>query len=189
MKEIFATIAIILSFVGYIPYILDIIKGKTQPHIYSWLVWGLITIIAFALQISEGGGSGSYVTLAAAIITFIIFFLGLKNGKKDITSMDTLFFVLSLVSILIWVLAKQAVISAILLSVITIIAFIPTIRKSWNKPYEETLFTWELNTFRHGLSILALEQYNLVTTLYPALWVFANGLFSIMIIIRRRRLK
>lgn len=188
IKNIVGTIAVILTFLGYVPYIQDVLKGKTKPHVYSWFLWGFVTLIAFALQISAGGGIGSFVTLAAALVSLIIFGLGMREGKKDITKTDTLFFILGLVAVVIWLFAKQPIISIILVATIDMLGFIPTFRKSWNKPYSETLFTYLLNTFRHGLSIIALSNYSIVTWLYPVSWVLANGLFSLMLIVRRKKL-
>ena len=187
MKEIIAAIAVILAFVAYIPYFRDIIKGKTKPHVYSWFVWGFITVIIFALQVKGGAGAGALVTLSAAICSFAVFFLGLKNGKKDITKSDTVFFLLALLATAIWVFAKRPGLSVLLLVTIDMLGFIPTVRKSWQKPQEETLFTWELNGFRHGLSILALKQYNFLTLLYPVAWTLANIFFSLMLVARRKR--
>ena len=85
IKYLIGVIAVLLTFVGYVPYIRDTIKGKTKPHVYSWFLWGFVTIIAFALQVSGNAGIGSLVTLAAALVSFVIFALGLRNGKKDIT--------------------------------------------------------------------------------------------------------
>ena len=187
-KVVIGSLAVILTFVGYIPYIKDTIKGKTKPHVYSWFVWGLVTAIAFALQVSDRAGVGAWVTLVAALVCFLIFGLGLKMGKKNISKLDTIFFVLALLAVAIWVLAKQPVISVILVSLIDMLGFAPTIRKSWNQPFSETLFTYLLNTFRHGISILALQNYSIITWLYPLSWTLANGLFSVMLIIRRKRL-
>lgn len=186
-KTILSIIAIVLTFIGYIPYIRDTLQRKTTPHIYTWFIWVLVTVIAYGLQVSAGAGVGSWVTLAVAVICFFIFLFGLRNGKKDITKSDTIFFILSFVALFLWLIAKQPVLSVILVSSIDMLGFVPTIRKSWNKPYSETLFSYELNSFRHGLSVLALQQYSIVTWLYPATWVIANGLFSIMLIIRRKQ--
>lgn len=112
----------------------------------------------------------------------------MRIGKKDITKLDTVFFILSLVALFLWLVAKQPVLSVILVASTDMLGFVPTIRKSWNKPYSETLFLYELNTIRHGLSLLALEQYNIVTWLYPVSWTIANGLFSVMLIIRRKQI-
>lgn len=50
LKEIIGMITVILGIVGYIPYLRDVLRGKTKPHVYTWFVWGLITLIIFALQ-------------------------------------------------------------------------------------------------------------------------------------------
>lgn len=187
MKELLGVIAVILTFVGYIPYVRDTIKGKTKPHIYTWFIWGLVTAIAFALQMSAKAGFGAFTTLAAAVVCFIIFAFGMRQGEKNIAPSDTIFFVMSLVALVVWLFAKQPVASVILLSSIDMLGFVPTIRKSWHKPHEETLSSYATNTFRFGLAILALQHYTLVTSLYPITWIFANGLFSIFLIARRKQ--
>ncbi len=189
-KTIIGIIAIILTFVGYVPYVKDVVQGKTTPHVYTWFIWGLVTAIAYALQVSAGAGVGSWVTLAVAIICFFILILGLtrKRDRDEITKSDTTFFVLSLVALGLWLIAKQPILSVILISSIDMLGFAPTIRKSWNKPYSETLFSYELNVVRHGLSIFALQQYNIVTWLYPASWVLANAIFSLILIVRRQQI-
>ena len=188
LKIIVGVVAVFLTFVGYIPYFRDTIQGKTTTHVYSWFIWGLVTAIAFALQVSGGAGVGSWVTLTVAIIAFAIFALGMRNGEKNITKTDTIFFIFSLVALFLWLIAKQPVLSVILVSLVDMLGFVPTVRKSWNKPFSETLFTYELSAFRHGLSLLALQQYSIVTWLYPAAWVFANVLFSVMLILRRKKI-
>ena len=78
-KTIIGVIAIVLTFIGYAPYIRDIFLGKTKPHVFSWLIWTIVTTIIYALQISAGAGPGSWVTLAVALTLFLVFLLGLKN--------------------------------------------------------------------------------------------------------------
>lgn len=188
-KAVISLVAVFLTFVGYVPYLRDTIKGKTKPHIYSWFIWGFVTALIFALQVSAGAGAGSWVTLAAASVSFLIFFLGLRSGKRNITKTDTLFFILAWIGLGLWLIVKQPVLSVTLMVTIEMLGFAPTVRKSWNQPYSETLFTYELNSFRHGLSFLALYQYNLVTWLYPVSWSLANGLFSLILIIRRKKIR
>lgn len=188
IKTIISLVAVFLTILGYIPYLRNTFTGKTTPHIYTWFIWGLVTAIAYALQVSDGAGVGSWVTLVVAIISFIIFGVGLINGKKDITRSDTVFFMLSFVAIYFWQITKQPILSILLVSTIDMLGFVPTIRKSWYKPHSETLFTYELSAFRHGLSFFALQNYTIVTWLYPITWSLANFLFSLMLIIRRKQL-
>lgn len=152
-------------------------------------MWGSITAIAFALQIQGGAGVGALVTLAAAIVCGFVFLLGLRNGNKDIALIDKVCLLLGTLALVLWLFAKQPVLSVIILSMADILGFIPTIRKSWKKPYEETLFSYQMNTFRFILALIALETYTIVTILYPLTWVIANGLFSIFLIVRRKQVK
>ncbi len=190
LKYYLGVVAIILTFAGYAPYFRDVVKGKTQPHVYSWFLWGFVTFIAAALQISGGAGIGGYVTLTAAVMCSTVFVLGyISKGEKDITKIDTLFFVLGFVALGFWLIAKQPVVSTILVTTIDLLGFAPTIRKSWNKPHSETLSFYSLNTFRFTLAVLALETYTIVTAAYPVAWVFANGIFAVILLIRRRQVK
>jgi hypothetical protein len=184
-KSLISSVAIVLTFVGYAPYFADIFKGKTRPHMFSWLVWGIVTTIIFALQISAGAGLAAYVTLSVALISLSIFFISLKNGTRDVSRIDVVFLALALLSIPLWLVVKQPVLSIILLSTIDMLGFLPTVRKSWNDPHSETLSLYVITTVRHGLSILGLVEYNIVTMLFPLTWVFANAGFSVLLVVRR----
>ena len=188
-RTIVGILAVVLTFVGYIPYILDTIKRKTKPHIFSWFIWAFVTFIVFALQVLGRAGVGAFVTLATAVLCLAIFVLGLKDGQKDITKFDTVTFIVALVAIGIWVFAKQPVVSVLLITTINTLAVLPTIRKSWNKPHSETLFTWMLGAVRNSLGIIALENFSVLTWLYPVSSLVVNILFSSMLIYRRRYIK
>ena len=189
IKTTIGIIAVILGFIGYLPYLRDVIKGKTRPHVYTWFIWGAVTIILYALQVSGGAGAGAWVTLLAGLLSLFIFFLGLRNGDKNITNSDTIFFVSALIALVLWLVADQPVISVILLVTVGILGFGPTVRKSWNNPNSETLSTYFINAIRHGLSILALAQYSILTWLFPIAWSIANALFALILVIRRRKTK
>lgn len=189
MKEIIGIISAVLVFVAYVPYLRDIFKGKTKPHPYSWFVWGLTTVIIFALQVSHGAGAGAYPTFASAAMGFFVCALGLRNGKKDITRMDTAFLIVALLSIPIWLFADQPTLSMILLVAIDMLSFGPTVRKAWNKPEGETLSTWIISGVRHILSIVAIQTYSLLTLFNPVVWAIANLAFGLMLVLRRRILR
>jgi len=189
IKNLLGLVATFLVLVGYIPYLRDIIKGKTKPHIYSWFLWSFVTLIAFALQISGGAGSGAFVTLAAAIMCIAVIVLGfVYKARVEIVKTDTVFLVLAFIALGMWLIAKQPVLSTILTALIEMLGFAPTIRKTWNRPYSETLSFYYLNSFRFGLAVIALQRYSIITALYPAVWLIANSLFALMLNLRRRQI-
>ena len=75
-KTTISILAIMLTFIGYAPYLHDLIKQKIRPHIFSWLIWALVTLIIFALQINAGAGIGAFVTLIVLrqLIDEVIYF-------------------------------------------------------------------------------------------------------------------
>ena len=190
LKSILGIIAKILVLVGYIPYLRDIIKKKTKPHLYSWFLWTLETMIIFGLQVSGGAGTGAWVTLASGVMCIAVIILAtIYKSPVEVVFIDTLFLILNLISLALWLITKQPVLSSILTTAVGLFAFAPTIRKSWNQPHSETLSFYYLNSVRFGLSILALETYSITTSLYPVTWVVANSSFAVMLILRRKILK
>src|SRR3989339_998052 len=188
IKTLLGLVATALVFIGYIPYLRDIVKGKTKPHVYSWFLWSFVTLIAFALQLSGGAGTGAFVTLAAAVMCIAVIVLGfIHNSQVKIVWIDTLFLIFAVVALLLWLVAKQPVLSAILTTLIDLLGFAPTVRKSWNNPHSETLSFYWLNTFRFGLALIALQNYSIITALYPVTWLTANGLFALMLVLRRKQ--
>lgn len=187
-KQIISIIAVVLTFSAYIPYYRDIIKGKTHPHIYSWLLWGLLGVLVFALQVLGRAGPAAFVTLTASLMCVGVVTLSLRHGKRDITPIDTIVALLSLVAMIFWLLVKEPVISIFFAVAADLLAFEPTVRKSWRKPYSETLSLYVTSSLRFCLAVLAIREYSLLSTLWPAAWVVANGAFAGMLIIRRRQL-
>jgi hypothetical protein len=186
MKEIIGAVAVILTFAAYVPYYRDILSGKTRPHIYSWSLWGLLTILLVALQIRGGAGPATWVTVSAGLLCLGVVVLSLRNGKKDITVTDTIVAGLSLMAIGFWLIADQPIISMLLVIAADLLAFIPTVRKSYHHPYAETLSLYVTNTLRFSLALFAVENYTFLSTSWLAAWALGNGLFSLMLFTWRR---
>jgi hypothetical protein len=189
MKELFALGATALIVIAYIPYIRDILKEKTHPHAYSWFTSGLLTIIAFGLQVSKGAGWGAVPTFVAGVAGLLIFILSFIRKRSPITKSDTFFFLLALFATALWLIANQPVLSVILVSIADIVAFIPTIRKSWKKPNQETSFTYFVNSLRFAVSAIAVQKYSVVTVLYPVSQALADGFTVTYLLLRRRIVK
>jgi hypothetical protein len=186
-KDTLAIAAIAIAFVSYIPYFRDIFAGKTKPHAFSWLVWGILNAIAFAGQIHDKGGTGAWAVGFTALVMFIIFSLALYKGEKNIKLLDWICLVGALVALGLWFVTNGPLLSVILITVIDALGFFPTVRKSFNKPHEETLTTYVLSTIKYLLVVMALHSYTVVTVLFPASLVLMNGLFVVMLIVRRRQ--
>lgn len=184
-----ASIAVVMALYAYIPYLIGIFKGETKPHVFTWIIWSIVTSIAVVIQFIEGGGMGTWPTMAAAITCLFITLLAFKYGSKDIQKVDYFFLVASLSAIPLWIVTNNPLYSALLVTFIEIVAAIPTIRKSWHKPEEEVTSTYGINTVRYFLSIVALASFSISTVAYPVGMVFMNGLIFAVLLIRNKTVK
>lgn len=188
MKEFFGAITIVLSLIGYIPYIRDVLKGKTQPHAFTWTIWTLVTFIVGAAQIAAGSGWGAIHNLVTGLIGTVILIYALKNKDKDIKRVDVIMFIIALLSIPLWLVTQNPTTAIVLITAIDIFAFLPTFRKTWNKPYSETLISYELAGIKYCFALLAIGTYDFATLLYPVTLVVMNASLVAIIIIRRKKL-
>src|SRR3989344_1559699 len=170
IKVILGGIAALLALFSSYLYIRDIFRGTTEPHTYTWLIWSIVTTIAFLGQVVSGGGPGSWATGVAAVVTIFTLLLSLKGGygTKDVTTFDKVCLALALAAILPWLLAESVLWSVLLATLIDLIAFFPTMRKTWQAPYSESLGSMYADAVKHSLSIFSMGSYSLVNVIFPA---------------------
>ena len=189
IKIFFGITSIVVSFLGYFPYLKDTAAGKTKPHVFSWLIWGIITGIEFFGQVIGSAGAGAWATGVASVFCFLITFLSFRKGKLEITKLDWVSFVGAIVAILIWFITKEPLLSMLLGIFIDALGFVPTFRKSFIHPFQETLITWFLNGLKFFLSLFALEKFTLLSSIYPIYLILCNWALVGMILIRRKQVK
>lgn len=185
IKQVVGIVAIVIALIGYIPYIRDMIAGKTKPHIFSWLVWGIQTLIGFIAQISDNAGPGAWPTGLTVFICFFIVAYGIRRGIKNITPLDWFAFSMGIGATIVWAVTKTPLYSVLLITAADIFGWIPTIRKTYTQPYSETLGSYILIGTKHVLSLFALQHISIITALYPFYLVLMNMFFIVFVIARR----
>lgn len=185
MKEIIAVIAAILAFVGNISYLKDVFKGNVQPHPYTWFIWSIVSMTTFFGGLAKGAGIGALPTGVAEGFTIIIFLFSLKylfQGKAGhIRMIDNYFLVACLLGLIPWALTKDPTISVVIVVLIDIAAFVPTLRKTWAKPRSERPLLYEMNVARHILTLFSLQTYNIATTFHSVAMICTNAVMTVFI--------
>jgi hypothetical protein len=181
IETVLVIIAIIFALIGNGRYLIDVLNGKTKPHPYTWLIWSIVSAVVFFGQLVKGAGIGAIPTFIAEIFTIIIFFFSLRFGFKNIPKKDHYFLALALIGMIPWVLTKDPTISVIIVVAIDVIAFIPTLRKTWKYPSTETSMLYGMNVLRHILTFYLLESYNIATMLHSIAMIIINSLMVLFI--------
>jgi hypothetical protein len=189
-KEILTAIAICLTFVAFVPYIISIIKGGVKPHVFSWVIWSITTLTVFAAQWSEGAGVAAWSTGISGCVTIIVAILAFyRRSDITITRSDWVFFIIALMSLPLWVLSSDPMWTVIILTGIDVIAFIPTIRKTYVLPYSESIAFIAIFAVRDLLVLGALEHYSVTTMIFPAAISISCTILIILMVVRRATIK
>ncbi len=185
-KELLGVLSIAIAVVANGIYFWSVLKGRTRPHAFSWIIWGLITGVTFFAQLSAGAGSGAWAMGVTSIICFIGAFLAVLKGEREIKTSDLVAFFGALAAILLWYFTSDPLNAVIVACGVEMLAFYPTYRKSWSKPGEELAFTYSVDTVKQVISLLAMENYSVTTVLYPSAIILIQGSFIVMLLARRR---
>lgn len=187
-NEVFGGVSLLVGVISFFIYFYFIFKGKTKPHFFSWFSWGLLTAIAYFAQVVDNGGAGSWVTGFTALVSFIIAIVALMRGSRDISKSDWYAFVVSLFAIPLWFVLETPLYSVLLVTGIDIVAFFPTIRKSYSKPHEESVLFYFLSGLKYSLALIALENWSIITAIYPLSLVVMDVFFITLLFFRRRKI-
>lgn len=178
IKIIASVLATIVALIAYIPYLIDMFRGKNQPHLYTWISITLITAVIAYLQVIGGAGVGAIPVIIGVFVDVIILFYCFKFGTKDVVFMDKVCLAISIAGVVCYLLVSgRPLISLIVVSIAEVISFVPTVRKTRNDPYSESLTSYYLLLLKLTLIIIALEEYNLLTASYPVMWIIVFVLF------------
>ncbi len=188
IKFLFGIIGGILTVVSFFPYLLDIFRGKTKPHSYTWLIWSILQTTGTIAIFLNNGGWGALNLAVGSVLCMLVLILSLKYGTKNITRFDTTLLIGALLAIVVWIFTKNALYSIILVSAIDFTGYLPTARKAYEEPYTETVSLYVMNAMTDILGLLALSAYSITTVLYLATLLFANTSLVIMLTLRRRRI-
>lgn len=181
-----ALLSLSIGIYSYFHYYKDIFAGKTKPHRFTYFVWTLITAISFFGQSISGAGPGAWVMGLTVLACFGIFILSFKYGEKEIVLADWLALSGALIALFSWIITRSPTIAAILISLTDALALVPTIRKSFQKPYDETAISYFAGGLQFAISLLAIRTFSIATAFYPASIALINCSFVCMLIIRRR---
>ena len=186
VRELLSLIAILLTFVAFVPYIRSIQQGITQPHVFSWIIWGSTTFVVFLAQLADEGGAGAWPIGVSGIVTLYIALLAYRvKADISITRTDWAFLVISLSALPFWYITADPLWAVVILTTVDVLGFGPTYRKAWHHPRQENLGFYSIIALRNIIAAIALEHYSLTTLLFPVSLAMACVLFISMVLYRR----
>ncbi|MGL1936346.1 MAG: hypothetical protein OCD01_15050 [Fibrobacterales bacterium] len=186
-KEIISGFSILLTFIGYAPYIKWVITRQVRAHLFSWVIWSITTCIVFVAQIEGDGGAGAWPTGVGGVITILIAVLAYVKGRDhSVTTLDKVFFIGALSSLPLWYVTNDPLWAVVILTSVDLLGFGPTIRQAYDNPLEESATFFGIFVLRNLLSLFALECYSVTTMLFPVATGVACLLLIAVLLVRRK---
>ena len=184
----FAIAAVVLASVRYGIYFNTIYQGKTKPHAFTWMLWGVVTTIATFAQFSLGGGPSAWVLAFVSSTCFIVGFYALFYGARDYRKSDWVALVICILAIPVWQITKNPLAAMAIVMFIDLLTYWPTARKSFNAPQTEPPISYGFAGARYFLLLFAVSDPTWQTLMYPFFLMMTDWGFALYILIRRYQL-
>ena len=188
-KTLLGWFSVIFTILSVAPYFYFIFTNKIKPHVFSWFIWFMLTAIAYFASTSAGAGPGAWATATICISCFFITLLSLKKGEKHITKTDWASFITALLALPLWYFTNDPLWSIILVSLIDVLGYLPTMRKSFYKPYEESAFTHSIGVVKYIFALMALDTWAVATWFNPVAISSANIALVVLLLVRRKQVR
>jgi hypothetical protein len=166
--------------VGQAFYVVDTIRGRTQPNRVTWLLWGVAPLLAFAVEINKGVGLESVLTFTVGFGPLVVFAASFVNPKSvwKLSRLDYLCGALSVAGTVGWIVTRQGLVALAAAVVADALAGVPTIIKSWRHPESESASVYVgscLNAVITLLTVKHVTAFVVTFPLYIAVLAFAES--------------
>ena len=177
--------AAVLSLIDPVPYIRDILRGKTRPHRGTWLIWTVLGATAFASQFADGATwSLTLVGVQTASMTMVLL-LSIRVGVGGASRADLSLIALAGLGIVGWAVSSEPVVATLFVVVADMIGVLMMLPKTWRDPWSETTPTYVLASASGLCGAVAVGEIDASLLLYPSYFVVGNGAIAAVILHRR----
>lgn len=183
LRAIFGVCAGIFSLLGFVPYIITILQGKTKPNRASWSIWASLGIILAVSNYSAGARETMWLLTAYAVCQITIAILSLKCGEGGWNTFDQTCLLGAAVSIILWWIYNSPLIAILISIAIDSLGALPTIKKSYYQPETEDLFSWLMFWTAGTFNICALTQWSVELSAQPIYLFSFNSIVVFLLLL------
>ncbi len=177
----------IITLLGFVPYCLAIVQGRTKPNQATWVIWSIVGILLGSSYWASGATQTLWVPLSYVIGPIITTAFALRYGADQWSRFDRLCLLGAAVSLLLWFLLRSPQVALVINLVIDLFGALPTIRNAWHRPQDEDRTGWLIFTVGNALNILAIDRWTWEIASYPLYISFANAIVLSLLLRPRKK--
>jgi len=165
--EWFALASALIVLAGAPFYLYDILKGTTKPERTTWLIWTMLSLIAFVSQFKLGAHWSLLFVGLEASGNFIVYLLALKYGVGGWRLQDKWALAVAVLGITVSLVTHSPLVALVSVLVADSAGAVLTIYKAFLMPKSETAIMWVFLGLSAALSGASVGHWYLQLLLYP----------------------
>ncbi len=160
-REIVGWVATVISCFGFIPYVVEYIRGKTSPHQSSWIIWAGLQYIIFKSSRDQGASASTWINLGYLIGSSTNAVLLFWYGSRRWGRLDYICGGLGLISLGLLYSNQSNISLALFLAILTDgIASTPTVVGVTKQPETESRLGWSVFMVGATLNLFSIKRWN-----------------------------
>ena len=152
------------------------LKNNYAPSVFTRIVWLLLSINSF-FGVLLSKSSQTSILLSAIIIigSLAVCIVSLWKGNKTIGKLEYFCIFLLLISLLIWIFFKAPLVNLTISLFAHFVGGLPTYKKVWLNPKDESTAFWSLFFLSSLLSIFATDFTTAKAVIVPIYFTLFDG--------------
>jgi len=184
IQKIFSVIAGVLFVLGFVPYVLSILAGKTKPAKASWIIWATLDTITLAGMLAESSLNGQIVGAVAG--AWIIAALAMKYGVPGWTRLDKFCLVGAVLGITLWAIFNSPVIGLVTSVSVVFLGSFPTFASAWREPNRESKVAWTIFWISCVVVVMAIPKITFQDAMQPVTFFLIESIMMYLLYINPR---
>jgi hypothetical protein len=182
---LFGIVAGVLQALACVPYIRDILAGRTKPHRGTWAIWCTLSLIVLLSQRADGGARSLLMALAQLLGTVVILLLSIRRGVGGTSRFEIVLLAIAASGVVGWYAAGDPTIATLCVVLSDFVAVVMMMPKTYADPYSETLSAYVLSAVSGVCALIAVGSLDFGLIVYPAYIVCADAAVATVVLTQR----
>jgi hypothetical protein len=174
MLQLFGIVGGLLAFLGYFPYVLDILKHKVKPQRATFFIWSVLGLIAVFSQLAKGAGYSLWLPSLETLGSLVVFLLSIPYGMGGFGKRDYITLCIAALGLVAWYFTKEAAVALYLVILVDAAGLYLELHKTYLHPETETHTAWILAAMGGVFTALAVGSWSFILLSYPIYIILAN---------------
>jgi hypothetical protein len=193
MSELFSSLSGLTMIVAVSIYFVRVVGGTVTPNPTTWMIWLVVMTMNTVTYyfVSQGNFLQIITPLAVACGTLLVVLFSFLKGKfGKIGKIDVIVLCLSCAVGIFWKTTGDPVVSNLMMQIILLISFIPTVVGLIKGRLREKCLVWNLGVLSYCflmVSILLSPSWTWTQLVYPFLnGVVGNGSVAVVVFLTKK---